>query len=253
MSEPVTDSKQLPEGAPDDPLTGHDYDGIQEYDNPLPGWWKWLFVASILFAPPYFFWYHNGAEGRSRHDRFERALAANLQLQFAEIGNLTADRENVVQFLYQDNGRWLQVGKAVFAANCVSCHGKEGGGLVGPNLCDDSYKNVKDIGDILKVVENGANAGAMPAWSNRLSTNELVLVSSYVASLRGSDPAVAKAPEGREIDPWPGPPAETESDEGAETEPDEGAETESGEGVADETATDGTDEADSADESSDES
>ena len=48
MSEPVTDSKQLPEGAPDDPLTGHDYDGIQEYDNPLPGWWKWLFVASRL-------------------------------------------------------------------------------------------------------------------------------------------------------------------------------------------------------------
>ena len=250
MSEPVTDSNQLPEGAPDDPLTGHDYDGIQEYDNPLPGWWKWLFIASILFTPPYFFWYHNGAQGRSLADQYDRALAANLKLQFAEIGNLTADRENVVKFLYQDNGRWLQVGKAVFAANCVSCHGKEGGGLVGPNLCDDSYKNVKDIGDILKVLQNGANAGAMPAWSNRLSTNEIVLVSSYVASLRGNDPAVAKGPEGREIDPWPGPPAETESDESVETESDASAETESDASAEGETASDGADQAGSSDESS---
>lgn len=216
MSEPVTDSKQLPEGAPDDPLTGHDYDGIQEYDNPLPGWWKWLFIASIVFTPPYLFWYHNGAEGRSLADQYDRALAANLQLQFAEIGELTADRENVVKFLYEES--WLQIGKAVFKSNCVSCHGKEGGGLVGPNLCDDSYKNVKDIGDILNVLQKGANAGAMPAWNNRLSTNEMVLVASYVASLRGSSPAVAKAAEGRVIDAWPERPAVT-ADEPEAAEP----------------------------------
>jgi cytochrome c oxidase cbb3-type subunit 3 len=169
-----------------------------------------LFIASIVFSPPYFFWYHNGAEGRSRSDRFERALAANLQLQFSEIGELSATRENVVEFLYKES--WLQVGKAVFKSNCVSCHGKEGGGLVGPNLCDDSYKNVKDIGDILTVIQKGAAGGAMPAWNNRLSTNEMVLVSSYVAALRGTNPEVAKAPEGREIPPWPEPPAETEAD-----------------------------------------
>lgn len=211
MSEPVTDANKLPEGAPDDPLTGHDYDGIQEYDNPLPGWWKWLFIASIVFTPPYLFWYHGGAEGRSLADRYDRELAANLQLQFGEIGELTPNRENVVKFLYEES--WLKVGEAVFKANCVSCHGKEGGGLVGPNLCDESYKNVKDIADILKVLQKGANAGAMPAWENRLSANEIVLVSSYVAALRGTNPAVAKAPEGREIDPWPERPAETETAE----------------------------------------
>jgi cytochrome c oxidase cbb3-type subunit 3 len=214
-------SKGLPEGAPDDPLTGHDYDGIQEYDNPLPGWWKWLFVASIVLTPPYLFWYHNGAQGRSVADQFDRALAANLQLQFAEIGELTADRENVVKFLYEEN--WLQVGKAVFKTHCVSCHGKDGGGLVGPNLCDDSYKNVKDIGDILTVLQKGANAGAMPAWSNRLSTNEIVLASSYVASLRGSSPAVAKAAEGRVIDPWPAAPVEQEDSAAEKTDASETA------------------------------
>ena len=224
MSDPVNDPQQVPEGAPDDPLTGHDYDGIQEYDNPLPGWWKWLFIASIIFTPPYFFFYHNGTEGRSMADRYDRNLAANLQLQFGELGDLTADRANVVRFLHEPS--WLQVGKAVFKSNCVSCHGSDGGGIVGPNLCDEQYKNVRDIGDILTVIEKGANAGAMPAWNNRLSTNEIVMVSAYVASLRGTTPAKPKAPEGNVIGPWPGPPEPEASDSGDEAESDSGEKTE---------------------------
>lgn len=214
MSEPLNDNNPLPEGAPEDPLTGHAYDGIQEYDNPLPAWWKWLFIASMVIAPPYFFFYHNGSEGRSLSDRYDRNLAANLQLQFAELGELKADRESVVKYLYEPS--WLQVGKAVFKANCVSCHAKDGGGLVGPNLTDDEYKNVKDIGDILTVLQNGANAGAMPAWKNRLSTNEIVLLASYVASLRGTTPASAKAPEGRAIPPWPEKPADSDNEAATE-------------------------------------
>ena len=206
VNAPVNDPNTLPENAPDDPLTGHDYDGIQEYDNPLPGWWKWMFVASILFAPPYFFYYHNGTAGRSQTDRYDRELAANLKLQFGALKDLQLDRASVVKYLYEPS--WLQVGKSVFQANCVSCHAKDGGGLVGPNLTDESYKNIKDIGDILNVLQNGANAGAMPAWQNRLMKEEIVMVSSYVASLRGTTPSTEpKAPEGRPIPPWPGPPA----------------------------------------------
>ena len=220
MSDSENKSSTLPEGAPDDPLMGHDYDGIQEYDNPLPGWWKWLFVASIVFTPPYFFYYHNGAEGRSLAARYDNEKAANLRLQFAELGEeLTADRDNVIRFLYEDS--WLNVGKAVFRSNCVSCHGKDGGGLIGPNLCDEQYKNVKDIGDVLSVIQNGANAGAMPAWQNRLSTNELVMVASYAASLRGSTPAKPKDGEGRPIPPWPPKPAEEEADQAADESADE--------------------------------
>ena len=53
MSEPVTDPNELPEGAPDDPLTGHDYDGIQEYDNPTPSWWYLVFAATVVFSVCY--------------------------------------------------------------------------------------------------------------------------------------------------------------------------------------------------------
>ena len=201
MSEPVTDSNQLPEGAPDDPLTGHDYDGIQEYDNPLPGWWKWLFVASIVFAPPYMFWYHNGASGRSLTDIYDREYAANLQMQFGGV-QLKVDRDTVLTY-YLNDDPLLKVGEAAFRSNCISCHRKDGGGLVGPNLCDDSYKNVRDIGDILTVIQKGANAGAMPAWTNRLDDNSIVLVAAYVASMRGTEISNPKPAEGNVIPPWP--------------------------------------------------
>ncbi|KAA5545209.1 c-type cytochrome [Roseiconus nitratireducens] len=215
----------LPEDhVPDDPLTGHNYDGIEEFDNPLPGWWKWLFIATIVFAFPYLAFYHGGAPGRTLADSYDRALAANMELQFAEIGEVRADAENVVKFLGKPS--WLAFGKTVFKSNCTSCHGEEGGGKVGPNLTDDYYKNVKKIGDFITVMENGAGAGAMPAWKNRLSTNEIVLVSSYVASLRNTNVAGGMAPLGQEIPPWPEPPEEEEtpSDQDAGSGPDNGSE-----------------------------
>lgn len=199
---------------PDDPLTGHSYDGIQEFDNPLPGWWKWLFIGSILFAFPYLGYYHNGSGGRSLADGYESALSANMELQFAELGEVTADGDGVLRFLNEPS--WLAFGKSVYKTNCVSCHGNDGGGLVGPNLCDDNYKNIRKLGDFITVLQKGAAGGAMPAWNNRLNTNEIVLVSAYVASLRGSEPAKPMAPAGDVIAPWPEPPKKTDEPEKTE-------------------------------------
>ena len=78
-----------------------------------------------------------------------------------------------------------------------------------------------DIADILKVVDKGAAGGAMPAWGNRLSVNQIVMVSAYVASLRGTEPANPKTPpEGRVIPPWPeAPPEPKPESEETESEP----------------------------------
>ena len=71
------------------------------------------------------------------------------------------------------------------------------------NLCDDMWKNVYQIEDVTKMVANGAAGKAMPAWGARLHPNELVLVSCYVASLRGtSPPGPVRPPEGKAIPPW---------------------------------------------------
>lgn len=190
---------------PQDVLTDHAYDGIQEFDNPLPGWWKWMFVGSIIFSVGYAAYFHIGAPGRAVADQYDRALAANTRLQFKEIGDLQPDEKTIATYMQKDS--WLKVGQVVFKTHCVSCHGRDGEGKVGPNLTDEHYKHLQNLEGIARVINQGAANNAMPAWSNRLHANEVVLVSAYVASLRGTMKDGGKQPEGQEIPPWPTPDA----------------------------------------------
>ncbi|MEQ8847739.1 cbb3-type cytochrome c oxidase N-terminal domain-containing protein [Botrimarina sp.] len=190
------------EPAGDDVLSGHTYDGIQEYDNPTPRWWELLFVGSILFSPLYILWFHAPAQNRTLADQYEASLAANLRLQFGELGDVQADEPTLVRFMNEPE--WLKVGASTFAVNCASCHGKDAAGISGPNLTDDYYIHVKDITDIAKVLREGAKNGAMPAWENRLHPTELILTAAYVASLRGQNLEGRYAEKGNEIPPWPG-------------------------------------------------
>lgn len=185
----------------EDILTSHNYDGIQEYDNPTPGWWNWLFIATIVLSPIYILWFHSPVAERTLAEQYEIAKNANLKLQFGEIGTLEPTRENVLKYMTDD--KWLAVGRATFATNCKSCHGAEGQGISAPNLTDDKYIHVNNIEDIAKVVQNGAKNGAMPAWGKRLHPNEVVLVASYVASLRGQNLDSPYKDNGKPIHPWP--------------------------------------------------
>jgi cytochrome c oxidase cbb3-type subunit 3 len=203
-TEPTKDSADGPvfDGDVDTTLlTGHAYDGIVEYDNPLPGWWKFLFWFFIIIAPIYYLFFHSGVEGRSIHDQYNNHMASVFEIRFAEIGELTADRETILEYL-NDKPEWLAVGKVTYQTNCVSCHGADGGGLVGPNLTDDYWKHVRNVEGIAKVLENGAANGAMPAWKTRFShPNQIVLTAAYVASLR-KNPVAGKPPEGAKIADW---------------------------------------------------
>ena len=201
----VNDNQRIDET----PKTGHVFDGIEEFDNPLPVWWKWLFIASIAFSPFYFLFYHGGAEGRSIEARYSVHLAEITRKQFSEIGELQPTEATLVKYMEKDS--WMRVGKIVFQTHCVSCHGRNGEGKVGPNLTDEHFKNVKTITDIAKVIRNGAAAGAMPQWANRLHPNEVVLVSSYVATLRGEMLDGPRGAEGNLIAPWPDPLPEAEA------------------------------------------
>ena len=182
-------------------LTGHNYDGIQEYDNPTPAWWTWVFIASIFFSCFYMLLMTVTAGELSPEAEYERAAVANLKKKFGEIGTLEPDALTIVK--YMNEPEWLQLGANVYKANCVTCHGLNAEGNSGPNLTDDAYIHVKSIEDIAKVINEGAKGGAMPAWSNRLHPNEVVLASSYLASLRGTNAVGGKAPEGEVPAPWP--------------------------------------------------
>lgn len=183
------------------PLLDHNFDGIQEYDNPMPGWWKWLFLGTIVFSLLYWPYYHFGAPGRSVEDQYSVALAENMRLQFAELGDIKADEPTLLRLMH-DPG-WVAFGQSLYRANCAACHGIDGGGIVGPNLTDDAYKSVRVPIDLLTIIQNGAGSGAMPAWNGRLNLNEQMLVAAYVATLRGAECSNPKGPEGTEIPPWP--------------------------------------------------
>ena len=208
MSEPQT--KQYNEAYGQ--LTGHNYDGIQEYDNPTPAWWTWVFLATIFFSACYMFIMLVAAGDLSPPAEYERAAIANLKKKFGEIGILEPNAETIVQ--YMNEPEWLQLGANVYKANCVTCHGLNAEGNSGPNLTDDAYLHVKSIEDLATVIKDGAKAGAMPAWGNRLHPNEVVLVSSYLASLRGTNASGGKAAEGEIPAPWP-----TEFEAAPESEP----------------------------------
>ena len=184
-----------------DVVRDHEYDGIKEYDNPTPGWWIFIFFATFVFSIWYFLYYHASTMSTSVAQGFENDVTEDLKKRFSTIGDLKPDEPTMLK--YMANAEWKSVGASVFKANCVSCHGPDAAGQVGPNLTDDNWKNVLKLADIPQVIMNGAGAGAMPAWKTRLHPNEVVLVAAYVASLRGKNLPGPRGPEGAVIAPWP--------------------------------------------------
>ena len=183
-------------------LENYTVDEIKQEDAPVPRWWRMAFLTLLSLCPLYLLYFHAGAEGRSAVDSYEAKLEAITRKKYAEIGDLTADSATILKFMDQPN--WVKVGKVVFKSNCSTCHGREGEGKIGPNLTDGHYKNVRGLEDIARVVNEGANNNAMPAWKDRLHQNDVVLVAAYVASLRGTDAEGGKGPEGVEIPAWSG-------------------------------------------------
>lgn len=184
-----------------DRLLEHEYDGIREYDNPIPGWWHLLFWGSVIFAVLYFFFFTFSPVAWTVQDRWEQAQAAAYLRIFGELGELEPDQATLIELM--NNPRMMTVAKGMFATNCAQCHDRDGGGINGVNLTDDAYKNVRELTDILAVINKGAANGAMPAWENRMTSNERILLAAFVASLRGTTPANGKAAEGQVIPPWP--------------------------------------------------
>jgi cytochrome c oxidase cbb3-type subunit III len=181
-------------------LTDHSYDGIQEYDNPTPGWWTWLFVATIVFSVVYFGISALTGWQLGAVPFYERAVVANMQKQYGTLGEVTGDAQTLLKLAADE--KWSRVGAVLYQAQCLSCHGREGEGLTGPNLTDDAYIHVAKIEDLVDVVARGRGHGAMPAFDRRMQPVEQVLVSAYVASLRGRN-RPGRAAEGRVIAPWP--------------------------------------------------
>lgn len=182
-----------------DQLTDHAYDGIQEYDNPIPGWWSWLWIGSIIFGVVYWF-VATLSSDMTNEAEFRAHELADMQKNLGRFTPMVADAPTLMKLRTDDQAQAL--GKDVFMRNCASCHGVDGQGITtAPNLTDEHYKWVKTIADIDKVITEGRANNAMPAWGTRMRPEEILVVSAYVAQLRGKN-ASGNGPYGDVIPAW---------------------------------------------------
>lgn len=182
-----------------DRLLDHSYDGIQEYDNPMPRWWVITFWATIIFSILYALNVPGIGNGKGRIADYEADIArANATRLAAEpAGGPTPE---ALAALATDQAT-LATGKQLFTTYCAACHRADGGGQIGPNLTDDSWIHGGTLPEIRTTINTGVLVKGMPEWGKVLKPDQVTAAAVYVNSLRGSNPPNGKAPEGTRITP----------------------------------------------------
>jgi cytochrome c oxidase cbb3-type subunit 3 len=173
--------------------TGHSYDGIRELNNVTPPWFIAGFVLSILFGCIYMWRYHVSKTAPLQVEEYNIAVAEAKERVDAYLKTQANNvDENTVAVLGADG---IAAGQALFASNCVACHGDKGqGASVGPNLSDNYWLHKGSIKD--KSIKYGWQEKGMKSWKEDFSPNQIAQLASYVYSLRGTNPAGAKEPQG---------------------------------------------------------
>jgi cytochrome c oxidase cbb3-type subunit 3 len=179
-----------------DRLLAHDYDGIEEYDNPLPSWWSWLFVATIVFSVGYYLYYQIGP-GPSLIAHYEQEMReyAQQQAKLAPPAGAAGVSEVTLRALMKD-AKAMAAGKEMFAVRCVPCHGPQGQGIIGPNLTDDYWLHGRTLLDIRRTIHDGIPDKGMIPWKDQLRPAEIDAMTAYVATLYGTKPPNPKPPQG---------------------------------------------------------
>lgn len=177
-----------------DIMLEHDFDGIKELDNDLPPWWKYLFYVTIVFAVVYLVNYHIISSNKLMADEYNEEVQI-AEIQKAEMIRTGAYINEATVSLLKDVES-VSKGKDIFTANCVTCHGSKGEGLVGPNLTDDYWIHGGGIKNVFTTIKYGVPAKGMLSWQTQLSPKQMQQVASYVLSLHGTNPPNAKPPDG---------------------------------------------------------
>lgn len=213
-------------------LIDHDFDGIQEYDNDLPGWWKALFLITIIFSIIYVPYYHlfgdlQDAEYQKEMGTYtevdskrgtmtaykspyasERSATvsetkASVSSDESTSGDVAATSSETtpevsseaVALLTDETN--LAAGKTVWETMCFSCHLADGGGSIGPNMTDNYWIHGGDLASIINIINVGVPAKGMISWTSTLTAEQIHQVASFIqVKLVGSSPAAPKASEG---------------------------------------------------------
>lgn len=182
----------------DEKTTGHIYDGIEEWDNPLPVWWFAMFLITIVWGIGYLIAYPGmgnfpGVLGWSSATQHEQEVAvADEKFRAMRDKYLAMSIEEI----YEDP-KVRKMGMRIYGNNCSQCHGLDAAGALGfPNLADDDWLYGGTADAIKHTLVNGRQA-AMPPWESILGEKGIAEATAYVLSLnsREADPDMVKAGE----------------------------------------------------------
>lgn len=176
-------------------LIAHDYDGIQELDNPIPSWFMYLFYITIIFAVGYLLNYHVFHTGQLQYEEYKTEVAQADIAKKAYLSKAADQVDETTVKLVHDPGV-IAAGQAIFKQNCVACHGEHAQGVVGPNLTDDYWLHGGKINDLFKTVKYGVLTKGMPTWEKVLSPKQISDVVNFVKSIHGTNPPNPKASQG---------------------------------------------------------
>jgi cytochrome c oxidase cbb3-type subunit 3 len=174
-----------------DHLMDHDYDGIKELDNPPPRWIMALFYITIGFSilyGAYYFWLKQGD-----HQDAEYAKKSAKHDEKYQVASLSAD-----DLVLLTDASSIEEGKVVYnEMNCFACHGMNGeGNAIGPNMTDNYWLHGCSFQEVFNVIKNGVPAKGMTAFKGQISDEKIQKVTSYVISLKGTNPPNAKEAQG---------------------------------------------------------
>jgi cytochrome c oxidase cbb3-type subunit III len=200
--------------------TGHEWDGIEEFNNPLPRWWLWTFYATIIWSVGYMIFYPawplvssatQGLWGREPAGDQRLAVAEEIQ-RFSDANaaireTLVAAELTAIPGDADLNSYAQNAGAAVFRTWCAQCHGSGGAGVQAsgyPNLLDDDWLWGGDVEAIYLTVAHGIRNDThpetrwsqMPAFAELLSAEEIDQVVQYVRQISNQEHDAAAAGAG---------------------------------------------------------
>jgi cytochrome c oxidase cbb3-type subunit 3 len=183
-----------------DNTTGHVWDGdLREMNNPLPRWWVWLFIITIVFALVYLAMYPGaGAYKGELGWTSAGQLQAELDKGNKETEPLYTKFKNMKPEDVSKDPQAMAIGERLFMNNCAQCHGSDARGSKGfPNLTDNDWLHGGTPDKIIETLTKG-RIGMMPPMAAAVGTPDDVRnLANYVLSLSGSPHDSLKAALGK--------------------------------------------------------
>lgn len=179
----------------EDPIDGkHSYDGIEESDNPMPGWWLNIWYVCIAFAFVYMLYYHWLGFGKDEVTQFRQQLESEKYTKTIDAKAYDFNPDEL-KLVFSDPKNKMH-GKVIYDSKCTACHGPDGGGGIGPNLTDRYWIHGGKPEEIAHTISAGVMEKGMISWFSMLSRTEIMQVTNYIVSLKDTKPAQPKEKQG---------------------------------------------------------